>query len=732
MVPISTQKVACAVRIRTHLSVLVRRILMIAAAIAVGAAPSISEAQSSVTSFVLVNADTEQAIRTITGGAVIDLAQLPSKNINIRANTNPATVGSVRFELNGNTRYRIENARPYALASDDAGDYYRWGYSLGSYTLRAVPYSKQNAMGTAGTARTVKFTITDSSSTNPTPAPTQQPAANSVQSFSLINADNDTEIGTIANGDVLDLSQLPTRNINIRAHTYPAAVGSVRFELNSNANYRVENVAPYALESDSGGDYESWNPAAGIYTVKAVPYTNSDASGTMGTAKTISFSISEVQNPTPVPTAQPGDKVVRPTESTAVFANPGIGIEAGDRVETDNLDPNGLPVRQAYIKYYWKNLEPGDGRYDFSWFDQNLQKAASTGQTLSFRVVVVDNVESGPAWLKNLGVSGTNFTYYGDGPSTKVLWAPNMNDPVVQQRHFRLLAEMGRRYNNHPYVSSIDIGSVGLWGEWHFGETSPSVPMPTLANKKLIIDKYFEYFPDVPKVMQLEDAEGMKHAISRGAGYRGDCLGNMNYQMKYMYADRIAYASAENAWQKAPVLMESCWDISYWVNQGWDVNYILNWALQRHTSALHNKNRTIPSSAMTAVRNFMRKAGYRYVIREMSHPGSVQRGSSLPVNMKWANVGVAPTYGEYRLAFQLRNSSGAVVHQVVTTQAAKNWMPGEFGVSANVSIPSGLASGNYTLAVGLVNPQTNTSEITLAITNSKVNGWYPLSTVSVQ
>jgi pectate lyase len=121
-----------------------------------------SSAQA-VISFTLINASTDEPIASfdpLNNGAILNRATLP-RNLNIRANTSPATVGSVRFGLDGNSRYRTENQAPYALASDDDGDYYRWRTSLGTHTLTARPYTRSNARGTAGTSLTITFTVID-------------------------------------------------------------------------------------------------------------------------------------------------------------------------------------------------------------------------------------------------------------------------------------------------------------------------------------------------------------------------------------------------------------------------------------------------------------------------------------------------------------------------------------------------------------------------------------------
>ncbi|MCB0154992.1 MAG: discoidin domain-containing protein, partial [Anaerolineae bacterium] len=118
-----------------------------------------AEVRQAVTSFTLVNADTDQDITTITNGATINLASLPTRNLNVRANTDPGIVGSVLFQVNGSD-YRIENIVPYALGSDDGnGDYAALGFGTGQYTLTARPYTGSSASGTAGTALTISFTV---------------------------------------------------------------------------------------------------------------------------------------------------------------------------------------------------------------------------------------------------------------------------------------------------------------------------------------------------------------------------------------------------------------------------------------------------------------------------------------------------------------------------------------------------------------------------------------------
>jgi 3-phytase len=129
--------------------------------------------QQRVESFTLINANNEQDLFTIEDGATINLPSLPSTKLNIRANTSPASVGSVKFELSGiQSKTYIDSAVPYALQGDDGnGNYYYGNWdppAIGTYTLKATPYTGSKATGTAGMPFTITFTFTENGETPPT------------------------------------------------------------------------------------------------------------------------------------------------------------------------------------------------------------------------------------------------------------------------------------------------------------------------------------------------------------------------------------------------------------------------------------------------------------------------------------------------------------------------------------------------------------------------------------
>lgn len=102
--------------------------------------PDCSTTGMQVLSFTLVDADTEKDIKILTTGETLNLATLPSRNLNIRANTSPPTIMSVIFNLTGTlTRNVTENSPPYTLFGDNSGNYNAWRPAVGSYTLKGTP-----------------------------------------------------------------------------------------------------------------------------------------------------------------------------------------------------------------------------------------------------------------------------------------------------------------------------------------------------------------------------------------------------------------------------------------------------------------------------------------------------------------------------------------------------------------------------------------------------------------
>ena len=111
-----------------------------------------------------------------------------------------------------------------------------------------------------------------------------------VSGFTLINADTDQPIGALADGAVLDLSKLPTTNLNVLV-TANGETRSVKIGYDDVANYRVESTAPFAVGGNKGSDFYAWNPEPGAHTLVATPYDRTFARGDAGDAAIVRFTV---------------------------------------------------------------------------------------------------------------------------------------------------------------------------------------------------------------------------------------------------------------------------------------------------------------------------------------------------------------------------------------------------------------------------------------------------------
>ena len=427
-------------------------------------------------------------------------------------------------------------------------------------------------------------------------------------------------------------------------------------------------------------------------------------------------------------------------EGDELLANPGMGWQTFHRFADEDSNLQGLPSASAYFRFYWREIESQDGQIDFARFDDLLAHARRAGQKLAFRIMCTGSgaYMDVPAWLKKQGCRGIEFTY-GGGKH----WVPDFADPLFQDRHFRLIRELGRRYDGHPDLDLVDIGSVGLWGEWHMSGTQAvgsdqPVPLPSIDIRHAIIKAWCAAFPTSSKVILIGSEEGMARTATDSYGWRADCLGDMggfsktwNHMNDY-YLQQLAKTGAEAAWKAAPVAFETCWDMRKWKEAGWDVHFIFDYALRCHASYVNNKSAPIPEGTRPEIEHFLRRLGYRLGIRTGQHEASVRPGRQTSVAIQWENVGVAPPYRDYRVAVRLSPSNSKREASVfVTDLSARGWLPGLHPTEMSFRLPPTARAGRYEVALSVVDPVSQRPAMRLAVLGRDPGGWYPVSHLDV-
>jgi hypothetical protein len=450
--------------------------------------------------------------------------------------------------------------------------------------------------------------------------------------------------------------------------------------------------------------------------------------------------------------------VIKPQETSELLANPGIGWETfGYPSKADKNLPPGIPSTILYVRWGWALLEPRAGKLNSEQMESMLKNARESGQKLALRVKCCNprkNAADHPAWLKDVG-GRELLVDYGDGPAEIPI--PDFDDPVVLDRHLDFIKRLGAAYDGHPDIERIEMGSIGWWGEWHMSRCK-AAKLPTLENRHKVIDAYRAAFTRTTLMMTNPANECVGYAVSRGMGWRADSLGDLGSfsakwnHMRDAYPAAITSHKLQDVWETAPVSFEAPRNLSEFAEKGWPVRSIFNYGLALHGSSLNGKSATLPEDVgfREELQRFLRRLGYRFVLREFTHPTQANAGGTADVVMSWQNVGSAACYRPYRLAYRLTAPSGAQ-HVAIGRVSVTKWLPGSIElftsdfpdnvpdlppgelhqVRDGITLPADLVPGDYQLAIGIVGAESTQPVVRLAIAGRDKEGWYPLSTLKI-
>jgi len=441
--------------------------------------------------------------------------------------------------------------------------------------------------------------------------------------------------------------------------------------------------------------------------------------------------------------------VVRPKEIHDVLVNPGMGITTFQRFNGQAPNPplkwseigpvTKLPQASSrpdfpdtsisYCRWYWNVLEPEPGKFHWEIVDLALEEARAHGQTLAIRLMPYSNHDPLPDWYQKSGARRANKPTDKDGE----IWQPDFSDPVYLKYWGELVAEAGKRYDGNPYLDSVDISSVGYWGEgW-------SPYMPAFSYQKELIDIWLEAFRRTPLLMNFDEQQALTYGTQQGAGWRLDCLGDMRTsstsvyfpaEMLEIYPQQVVRAGIQDVWQRKPVSLEVCYTVAGWKEKGYDLDYILEQALRWHVSSVNIKSAPIPPEWKSQFEDFQKKLGYRFILRRLEYPKVVTPGTMMPVHMWWLNAGVSPVYKYFSLAVELRSSQSAAIIRVPVD--VRSWLPGDAVFDGTLYVPENLADDSYDFRVAMLDPRTGKPAIQFAIEGRREDGWYGLGSLTVK
>ena len=245
---------------------------------------SASEREAVVTRLSLVRSDNEQVLGTLQDGDVLDIATFGTSGFDVDAITTGDNVARVEFDIkkpDGSVVRRTERSAPYVLFGHRGRDFIGMIPIPGEYTLTVSPFIEgSNGQTIPGKVVTVNFSFTG------------RPAV--ISRLSLVRADNEQVLGTLEDGDVLDLATFGTSGFDVDAITRGDNNNIARIDFSiqqpdGTTIERTERSAPYVLFGHNGRDFLGADPMPGAYTLTVSPFVRSEGQVVPGQVVTVDF-----------------------------------------------------------------------------------------------------------------------------------------------------------------------------------------------------------------------------------------------------------------------------------------------------------------------------------------------------------------------------------------------------------------------------------------------------------
>jgi glycosyl hydrolase family 42 (putative beta-galactosidase) len=359
-------------------------------------------------------------------------------------------------------------------------------------------------------------------------------------------------------------------------------------------------------------------------------------------------------------------------DNQAVLCNPGMGWHVyhndGPFSYMRDLEPSdalvdfpGITV--VYMRLPWSYLEPEEGHFNWWVLDTPMQRWVERGKKVAFRITCCESsmTYATPHWVRDAGAKGHEFKGI-NSPLEGMQWEPDYNDPVFLWKLDHFLQAFAERYDGHPNVDHIDIGSFGVWGEGHTWRTSGlAYDFDTVRRH---IDLNRKHFKKTQLVISDDIAhygrgpDTIRYARHQGVTLRDDSI--------LVDGEDHAYGSdqfAQDFWLTLPVILET---VDYpGLTPKWDGGKKFLEAVEKYHASytsVHGYPRVFLRENRELVHQISMRHGYRLQLLKASWPQTfvLEEQASIEFSALWRNSGVAPCLPDGYPALTLKDAKGGI------------------------------------------------------------------------
>lgn len=399
---------------------------------------------------------------------------------------------------------------------------------------------------------------------------------------------------------------------------------------------------------------------------------------------------------------------------TSAFPNALMGYAPA----VTSADGQGATLR--YLELSWRELEPERGQYAFEAIEQKygLDSLRKAGIHLVLRFICDKPKQSGsadvPDWLYETGAGAWYANSYGEG------WSPDYSDEFFRSAHAEAIAALGEHFGQDNFVSYVELGSLGHWGEWHVYDDGKISPMPSEEIRNEYVRQYIAAFPNARLLMRRP----FNIAAEEGLGVYNDMTGASEDTEEWLdwlaeggyYGEESGALSAiPDFWLKAPVGGE--------FTSSTDMGEMLSAELPRTLDLIERSHMTFigPKTADTAYpegyNEVLSRLGYRLRVSE----AKLERGLlGAKLTLTVTNDGAAPFYWDWQMnAYaEIKTENGSVLQTAALPIKLSALAPSEEQTvtvalsAARLKLFAG--EDDISVSVGIIDPLTSRDAVRLA------------------
>ena len=346
----------------------------------------------------------------------------------------------------------------------------------------------------------------------------------------------------------------------------------------------------------------------------------------------------------------------------------------------------------VFIRLRWADWEPQEGKFDTDYLRETFHIDEYSAQNKHCVLRFVCDIPGEeqhtdiPEWVmeKTGGQYYTNE--YGSG------CMPSYSNPEFIRLHERAVKELAKFFDGDDFLSYVELGSLGHWGEWHCMDSEGRNCMPEEETLWDYVLPYTDNFTNSRILMRRsyqmagDGGLGLYNDILGDSGGTGEWLSWTNEGgQQELSKGNAALVPMEDFWKKAPAGGEFSSELSPEELMNTGLGDILEELDKCHVSFIGPNCALYDPEYSAGYEALKKRIGYRIYISRLETKFKFAE-NAIEVSLEWKNDGNAPIYWDWPVMLKVFDSEGNPVYWESLDINLSELVPGTV-INTKASIP---------------------------------------------